>query len=106
MIAIVSSEVELRYTQSKKKVGTFSVGIPTVRNDETTWETFSVEVWEGTAEACSNYLTKGSKVLLSAVLKQSRWMADGQPRSRVYLRASQVEFIRLKGAEESSSDTQ
>jgi single-strand DNA-binding protein len=104
LTAIVASEVELRVTPSKKKVGTFSVSIPTVRDDETTWETFSVEVWEGTADACAQYLTKGSKVLISAMLKQSRWMVDEQPRSRVYLRASQVEFIRLKEAGEPRPD--
>ena len=104
MTAIVASEVELRYTQGQKAVGTFSVSIPTERNDETTWETFSVEVWEGTAEACSKYLTKGSKILLSAALRQSRWVVDQQPRSRVFLKANQVEFIRLKDVAEPRPD--
>jgi single-stranded DNA-binding protein len=81
-----------------KKVASFSVGIPTEQENETTWENFSVEAWEGTAEACAERLTKGSKILLLGVLKQDRWETNEGTQSRVFIRASYVEFLRIKEA--------
>lgn len=104
LTAIVASEVECRQTKSEKTVGTFNVSIPTVRDEETTWESFQVEVWNGTAEACATYLTKGSKVLIQGMLKQARWETDGGTRSRVFIRANLVEFIRLKNPSEPQPD--
>ena len=96
MTAIVSSTVELRTTKTGKKVDKFSIGIPTERDGETTWESFLIEVWEKTAEACAQTLTKDSKVFVSGELKQDRWDAPEGTQSRVYIRANQVEFLRIK----------
>lgn len=43
--------------------------------------------------ACARYLSKGSQVSVSGSLRFARWEADGQPRSKHSVLASQVEFL-------------
>ncbi len=53
-----------------------------------------VVVWGRQAETCMQYLTKGAPVLVEGSLQYDRWeTADGQPRSRMRIRASRVQFI-------------
>jgi len=105
MTAIVASEVELRATKTNKTVGNFAVSIPTEQEGETTWESFTVEVWEATARLCAEVLTKGSKVLLLGSLKQGRWETEEGKGSKVYIRANYVEFIRIKDRSTSDEGT-
>lgn len=100
--AIVSTDVELKNLKDDKKVATFSVGIPSDKDGETTWENFGIEAWGAQAQACADYLRKGSKVLVSGELHQDRWTKkdDNTPQSRVYIRAGSVEFLRIKDTED------
>jgi single-strand DNA-binding protein len=55
--------------------------------------------------ACARYLGKGSQVSVSGSLRFARWEADGQPRSKHSVLASQVQFLdsrsnSVKAAEE------
>lgn len=68
---------EMRYLPEGTPVTNFSVA--TSRKfgdkDETTW--FAVSIWGKQAEACNQYLHKGSKVLVEGRLKPD---ANGGPR--------------------------
>ena len=44
------------------------------------------------AEAIHKYLTKGKAVTVQGELEQDRWEQDGQPRSKVYIRADVVKL--------------
>ena len=80
-IGNLGSNPEQRFTPSGDPVTTFSVATSRKygETDETTW--FRVSVWGKQAEACSQYLHKGSKVLVEGALK-----ADAQGNPRTYER--------------------
>lgn len=67
----------MKYTPEGTPVTNFSVATSRKYGDkeETTW--FSVSVWSKQAEACNQYLHKGSKVLVEGRLKPD---ANGGPR--------------------------
>jgi len=66
-------------------------GTGTERVEEVSF--FEVEAWNGLALACSKYLAKGRGVRVAGRLKQDRWNTpDGDPRSRIKVIASDVEF--------------
>ena len=74
----LGSDPTMKYTNDGKAVTTFSVAASN-RKDETVW--FRVTVWDKQAESCSQYLRKGSKVLVEGALK-----ADTNGNPRVYKR--------------------
>jgi single-strand DNA-binding protein len=69
IIGNLGREPEMRYTPAGEPVTAFSVATSRKFGDtgETTW--FRVNVWGKQAESCSQYLHKGSKVLVEGRLK-------------------------------------
>lgn len=69
IIGNLGREPETRYTPAGEPVTAFSVATSRKFGDtgETTW--FRVNVWGKQAESCSQYLHKGSKVLVEGRLK-------------------------------------
>lgn len=67
---------EMKYLPDGKAVTSFSMATSRKYNDkeEVTW--FKVSVWGKQAESCSQYLDKGSKVLVEGRLKAD---ANGNP---------------------------
>lgn len=65
-----------------------------------------ITIWGKQAESCSQYLKKGSPVLVEGKLQLDRWeTAEGEKRSRHKINASRVQFLSGKadasrGAEE------
>ncbi len=58
---------------------------------------FDVECWGQYAEVVSTHINKGARVAVSGELIQSRWEQDGQKRSKVKIRASEVTFLSAPG---------
>ncbi len=53
-----------------------------------------IEVWGTVAENCGRYLRKGSPVVVSGRLRQSRWETpSGDKRSRLRIVAQNVQFL-------------
>ena len=53
-----------------------------------------IVVWGRQAETCTQYLNKGAAVLVEGSLQLDRWEnSDGQPRSKMRVRANRVQFI-------------
>ena len=54
-----------------------------------------VDVWDRQAEACSQYLAKGSPVFVEGRLQMDTWddKETGQKRSRMKVRAERVQFL-------------
>ena len=104
IIGNLGRDPELKFTADGKAVASFSVATSRKYKDtdETTW--FRVSVWDKQAEACNQYLRKGSKVFVSGRLACDK--ATGGP--RVYQRddgtwaasfevvASEVKFLDSK----------
>lgn len=101
---------EMRYTPSGQAVTSFSVATNrqyTNNNGETVKETiwFRVSAWGKLAETCSQYLKKGSKVLVEGRLTADAatggprvWSGqDGKPRASFEVSASTVRFLSSRG---------
>lgn len=52
-----------------------------------------VSTWNGSAEACSKYLTKGKKVAVTGSIRTRRYEIDGETRYGWEVSASRVEFL-------------
>ncbi|MBI3794233.1 MAG: single-stranded DNA-binding protein [Nitrospinae bacterium] len=52
-----------------------------------------VNVWGKSAEACAEYLKKGSPVFVEGRLKLRQWEKDGEKKSKIEVTASTVQFL-------------
>jgi len=97
LTARLTKDPELRQTRSEHSVSTLRVAIqrPTSRDGEDRGAVFyDVEVWNGTAENCVRYLSKGSRVAIVGRLELDQWKDEHEvPRQRSYVVASQVNFL-------------
>jgi len=97
MTARLTKDPELRQTRSEHSVSTLRVAIqrPTSRDGEDRGAVFyDVEVWNGTAENCVRYLSKGSRVGIVGRLELDQWKDEHDvPRQRSYVVANQVNFL-------------
>ena len=59
--------------------------------DETTF--VDVTLWARTAEVASQYLSKGSSVLIEGRLKLDTWEKDGQKRSKLRVIADKMQML-------------
>ena len=110
IVGNVGRDPEMRYTPSGQAVTSFSVA--SSRNytnsqgqqvKETIW--FRISAWGKLAETCSQYLHKGSKVLIEGRLTPDNnsggprvWTRqDGTPSASYEVSASTVRFLSPKG---------
>ena len=96
----LGQDPELRYTQTGMAVCSFSVATTEYRTDRegnkqenTEWH--RITVWGKTAENCSKYLSKGSKVFVEGRMHTNSWddKQTGQKRYSKEIVASNVQFI-------------
>ncbi len=99
IVGNLGADAELRYTPSGTAVCDFRVATNERWNDrdgqpqeKTTW--FRVTLWAKQAETLSQYLTKGSRVLVEGTIDASAYTAqDGTPRASLELRARNVRLM-------------
>lgn len=64
-----------------------------------------IEVWGRTGENCQKYLSKGSKAAILGELAQSSWETkEGDKRTKLFVKAYNVEFLSTNNAQSSSED--
>jgi len=99
IIGNLGRKPELHYTPKGKAVTNFSVAVNNYQ-DKTAW--FEVTVWGNQAEACSEYLQKGSKVMVEGRLEFDEDTGapptytskkDGRVHARFKITARQVLFL-------------
>jgi single-strand DNA-binding protein len=110
IVGNLGRDPEMRYTPSGQPVTSFSVATSRSYNnpsgekvDETTW--FKVTVWGKQAETCSQYLHKGSKVLIEGRLSPDPktggpkiWQRqDGSSGASFDVTANTVRFLSARG---------
>ena len=101
----VTKDLELRETNSGKKVCSFDVAVSR-RFDREQADFFRVNVWEKTAENCALYLKKGSKVgIKGAMQSRSYETNEGEKRQVWEISAEEVEFLSPK-TEETKAKTE
>lgn len=104
LVGNLGRDPEMRYTASGVPVTSFSVAVNRrfqgqdgQWQDKTVW--FRVSAWQKLAETTSQYLTKGSKVLVIGEMEEPRIWTDreGQPQASLDVRAQTVRFLSTRG---------
>ena len=97
LVGNLTQDVELRYTPAGTAVTDISMAVNerVKKNDQWTDEVnfFDVTLWGRTAEVASEYLSKGSSLLIEGRLKHDRWEQDGQKRSKVKIIGERMQML-------------
>ncbi len=98
LLGNLTRDVELRHLQSGTSVADIGLAVNDRRKSQSgEWieecSFFDVTLWGRTAEIASEYLSKGSPVLIEGRLKQETWEKDGQNRSKVKVIAEKMRLI-------------
>lgn len=98
----LTRDIELRYTPGGTAVTDISVAVNDRRKTaEGQWVeevTFvDVTLWGRTAEVASEYLGKGSPILLEGRLKLDMWEKDGQKHSKLKVIGERMQMIGGRG---------
>ena len=103
LVGNITRDIELRYTQSNLAVTEIGLAVNDRRKnasgdwvDETTF--VDVTLWGRTAEVASEYLSKGSPILIEGRLKLDQWETDGQKRSKLRVVGERMQMLGSKGA--------
>ncbi len=100
LIGNLTKDPELRYTPQGTPVSTFRLAINYryKQGDDLKQETTFIDivVFGKQAESCSQYLNKGSSVLVEGRLQERRWETDGQQKSKFEIVAQSVKFLSSK----------
>jgi single-strand DNA-binding protein len=104
LVGNVTRDIELKYTGGGTAVTDLGLAVNDRRKsasgewvDETTF--IDVTLWGRTAEVASEYLSKGSPVLVEGRLKLDTWETDGQKRSKLRVVGERMQML---GARSSS----
>ncbi len=104
LIGNLGRDPEMRYTPSGLPVTTFSVAVTRnwtnqegERQEKTIW--FRVTAWRKLAETASQYLTKGSKVLVVGQVEEPTTFTDreGKTRASLEVTADNIRFLSTRG---------
>lgn len=104
LIGNLGRDPEMRYTPSGQPVTNFSVAVTRAwvgqdgqRQEKTVW--FRVTAWRKLAEQASQYLTKGSKVLIVGEVEEPNAYIDkeGKARASLEVTANVIRFLTPKG---------
>ncbi len=97
LVGNVTREIELKYTGSGTAVTEIGLAVNdrVKRNNEWVDETTFVDItlWGRTAEVASEYLNKGSSVLIEGRLKLDTWETDGQKRSKLRVVGEKMQML-------------
>lgn len=103
MTGRLTRDPELRQTREGQSVCNFRVACNGVREEEVVF--VDVDTWGPSAEACQQYLHKGSRVAVSGRLGVRDWIAqDGTERRAVECNSARVYFLETKAEAESHQE--
>ncbi len=99
LIGNLTRDPELRYTPAGVAVANLGLAVNRRFRDKSGELKedvcfLTVTVWDKQAEACCQYLQKGSPIFVEGVLQSRSWeTSDGQKRSTIDVRAERVQFL-------------
>lgn len=109
LVGRLTRDSELKYTSSQNAVCRFSLAVNRRRKNGDKWEDevsyIDVVVWGKQGENINQYLEKGRQVAVTGELRQNRWEADGQSRSRIEVVANNVQLVGGTGGTGRQSDS-
>lgn len=86
IIGNVGKDLDLKYTETRKKVVEFSVAVTEKinNNDLTTW--FNCEARENRAETLAKYVKKGDQIYIEGKIRNKKYKGkDGQEKYYTYV---------------------
>lgn len=102
LVGNITRDIELKYTQGGTAVTEVGLAVNDRRKtqsgewvEETTF--VDVTLWARTAEVASEYLSKGSSVLIEGRLKLDTWETDGQKRSKLRVVGERMQMLGGRG---------
>lgn len=102
LVGNLTRDIELRYIPSGMAVAEIGLAVNDRRKtangewvDEATF--VDVTLWGRNAEVASEYLAKGSSILVEGRLKLDRWETDGQKRSKLRVVGEKMQMLGGKG---------
>ena len=97
LIGNLTHDPEVRSTQTGKNVCTFTIAVNRKKVSEPQTDFFRINAWNGLADTCARFLSKGKKVAVVGEL-QARTYEDKQSKTRLSLdvSADEVEFLSPK----------
>lgn len=102
LLGNLTRDVEVKYLQSGTAVTEVGLAVNDRRKgqngewiDETTF--VDITMWGRTAEIASEYLSKGSSVLIEGRLKLDTWETEGQKRSKLRVVCEKMQMLGSKG---------
>ena len=96
LIGRITKDIELKYTESKKAVATFTVAID--RNDKQT-DFINCVVWNEQAENLKKYQSKGSKIGIDGSIQTRTYEKDGKKTYITEVLANKIEYLDSKAKE-------
>ena len=90
LIGNLASDVELRELDDKR-VSSFLLAVD--RPGDRGADFLRVVAWNGQADSCAKYLSKGRRVAVEGRLRARSWQKDGKKASAVEIVASAVTFL-------------
>ncbi|MCB9772475.1 MAG: single-stranded DNA-binding protein [Candidatus Omnitrophica bacterium] len=99
LIGNLTRAPELRYTPASVAVANLGLAVNRRfrdKNGEFKEDVcfLTVTVWDKQAEACCQFLQKGSPIFVEGVLQSRSWeTTDGQKRSTIDVRAERIQFL-------------
>jgi single-strand DNA-binding protein len=102
LLGNITRDIDLKYTQSGLAVTELGLAVKDRRKSQSgEWieETTFVDVtlWGRTAEVASEYLSKGSPILIEGRLKLDTWETDGQKRSKLRVVGERMQMLGTRG---------
>jgi len=102
LVGNLTKDVELRHLNSGSAVADVGLAVNDRRKsasgewvEETTF--IDVTLWGRTAEVASEYLSKGSSMLVEGRLKLDTWEKDGQKRSKLKVICERMQMLGGRG---------
>lgn len=96
LVGNLGKDPEIRYTSSGKAVCNFTLATTEKTKDNEYTEWHRITVWGNQAEACANYLSKGSKVYVEGRIETRSYEKDGVTRYTTEINAYTVQFLDSK----------
>jgi len=102
LVGNITRDIELKYIPSGTAVTEIGLAVNDRRKNQSgEWveETTFVDItlWGRTAEVASEYLSKGSPILVEGRLKLDTWETDGQKRSKLRVIGERMQMLGSRG---------
>ena len=105
-LARTCKDIEIRYTQSNKAVGRFSIAVDTGYGENKKTSFFNCVAWDKTAETLEKYAPKGTKLMLECEAVQNQYEdKNGNKRDSVEFVVKNFEFCEGKKDAQDSAPT-